>query len=99
MRHHYSQKITIGPSDSFSYGAVAGCDTAILMPVRVSPGGSAVSIDGTLDGVSWIPIANLQLISMTEGLPVEIPFAGCYQVLRARVTNDADIQWASKWSD
>lgn len=100
MRQHYSEMTALPVLGVLEYGAVAGCDEAVLMPM-VLPGGPAdVSIDGTLDGVNWVAIDSLQTVAMSVGAPVEVPFAGCYKVLRATVSGaEATVQWASRWSD
>lgn len=99
MRQRFSSLETLSGSESLEYGAVAGCDTAVLMPIQILSGTASVSIDGTFDGVHWFHIAGLQSVSMNEGELIEIPYAGCYRSLRATVSGTASIQWASKWSD
>lgn len=100
MRQHYSNLESLSPLGVLEYGAVAGCDVAILMPMVISGAPADVSIDGTLDGVNWVPIDSLQTVAMSEGAPIDVPFAGCYKALRATVSGaGASIQWASKWSD
>lgn len=100
MRQHYSEMVALPALGVLEYGAVAGCDEAILMPMVIPGAPASVSIDGTLDGVNWVPIDALQTVAMGEGAPIHVPYAGCYKVLRATVSGaDATIQWASRWSD
>lgn len=100
MRQHYSSMVTLSALGVLEYGAVAGCDEAILMPMAIPGAPADVSISGTLDGINWVAIDSLQTVAMGVGAPIEVPFAGCYKALRATVSGaDATIQWASRWSD
>ena len=100
MRQHYSTFETIPVLGVFEYGAMAGCDEAILMPMALPGGASAVSISGTLDGVNWVAIEALQTVARGVGDPIPVPYAGCYKAVKATVSGaEAVLQWASKWSD
>lgn len=98
MRQHYSEFVHLEAGGVLDYGEVAGCDEAIFVPAVFHAGPVSVSIEGTLDGVNWIVLADLQAVALTEGVPLPIPYAGCFKVLRASVTAEATVQWASRWS-
>lgn len=99
MRQNYS-KFTILPAGGvMDYGNLAGCDEAIFVPAVIPAGPAAASFEGTLDGVEWILLTNLQAVAVTEGVPLVLPNAGCFKVLRVSVSVAMTVQWASRWSD
>jgi hypothetical protein len=78
----HSENITLIAGQEFFYGEVSACTKAIIIALAEDIAPAGLHIQGSIDGSHFEYIPGFVGVAPSVGVPLEIPDAGCYSVLR-----------------